>query len=48
MTTPSIEAHDLTKHFGDLVAVDHLSLSVPPGEIFGLLDDLFQGVRVRG
>ena len=37
MTTPSIEAHDLTKHFGDLVAVDHLSLSVSPGEIFGLL-----------
>jgi ABC-2 type transport system ATP-binding protein len=37
VTTPSIEAHDLTKHFGDLVAVDHLSLSVSPGEIFGLL-----------
>ncbi|MEO6714445.1 MAG: ATP-binding cassette domain-containing protein [Mycobacteriales bacterium] len=37
MTTPAIEAHDLTKHFGDLVAVDHLSLSVARGEIFGLL-----------
>ena len=37
MPTPAIEAHDLTKHFGDLVAVDHLSLSVAPGEIFGLL-----------
>jgi len=37
VTTPSIEAHDLTKHFGDLVAVDRLSFSVAPGEIFGLL-----------
>jgi daunorubicin resistance ABC transporter ATP-binding subunit len=37
VTTPSIEARDLTKHFGDLVAVNHLSLSVSPGEIFGLL-----------
>ena len=37
MTIPTIEAHDLTKHFSDLVAVDHLSLSVAPGEIFGLL-----------
>jgi daunorubicin resistance ABC transporter ATP-binding subunit len=37
VSTPSIEAHDLTKHFGDLVAVDHLSFSVSPGEILGLL-----------
>jgi daunorubicin resistance ABC transporter ATP-binding subunit len=37
VSTPAIEAHDLTKHFGDLVAVDHLSFSVSPGEILGLL-----------
>jgi ABC-2 type transport system ATP-binding protein len=37
VTAPTIEARDLTKHFGDLVAVDHLSFSVSAGEIFGLL-----------
>jgi ABC-2 type transport system ATP-binding protein len=37
VTVPAIEARELTKHFGELVAVDHLSFSVAPGEIFGLL-----------
>lgn len=37
MTTPTIEARGLTKHFGDHAAVDRLSFSVAPGEIFGLL-----------
>ena len=32
-----IETHDLTRRFGDLIAVDHLSLSVAAGEIFGLV-----------
>jgi ABC-2 type transport system ATP-binding protein len=32
-----IETHDLTKKFGDLVAVDHVSLSVEEEEIFGFL-----------
>ena len=32
-----IEAHDLVKRYGSLVAVDHLSFSVQAGEIFGLL-----------
>lgn len=32
-----IEANNLTKRFGTLVAVDHLSFSVEEGEIFGLL-----------
>ncbi len=36
-TTPAIEARGLTKRYGDLVAVDHLDLSLAPGEIFGLL-----------
>jgi len=32
-----IEANDLTKRFGNLVAVDHVSFSVEEGEIFGFL-----------
>ncbi|HET9014662.1 MAG TPA: ABC transporter ATP-binding protein [Thermomicrobiaceae bacterium] len=32
-----IETHDLTKRFGTTVAVDHLSLEVPRGGVFGLL-----------
>src|SRR5260221_5642529 len=36
-TVPAVEMVDLCKHFGTLRAVDHLSLSVEPGEIFGLL-----------
>jgi ABC-2 type transport system ATP-binding protein len=32
-----IEANDLTKRFGTLVAVDHVSFSVEEGEIFGFL-----------
>lgn len=33
----AIEARDLTKRFGDLVAVDDLSFSVERGEVWGLL-----------
>jgi ABC-2 type transport system ATP-binding protein len=32
-----IETQNLTKHFGDNVAVDDLSLSIPAGEVFGFL-----------
>jgi ABC-2 type transport system ATP-binding protein len=32
-----IETHGLTKRFAGLVAVDHLNLTVPRGEIFGLV-----------
>jgi ABC-2 type transport system ATP-binding protein len=32
-----IETRDLTRRFGDLVAVDHLNLAVERGEIFGLV-----------
>jgi len=32
-----IETSGLTKRFGDLIAVDHLDLSIAPGEIFGLV-----------
>jgi len=36
-TTPAITADGLCKHFGPLTAVDQLSFSVYPGEIFGLV-----------
>lgn len=34
---PVIEAHDLTKTFGDFTAVDHVSFTIAKGEIFGFL-----------
>jgi branched-chain amino acid transport system ATP-binding protein len=36
-TTPLLAVQDLTRRFGGLVAVDHLALTVMPGEIVGLL-----------
>ena len=33
----TIETRNLTRRFGDFIAVDHLALKVSPGEIFGLL-----------
>src|SRR3954449_11403895 len=32
-----IEAQDLTKHYGDKLAVDHLSFNVEPGQVTGFL-----------
>lgn len=37
ISTPLIEARDLTRRFDDVVAVDHFNVSVQPGEIFGLV-----------
>ncbi len=37
MVVPIIRTIGLTKHFEDLVAVDHLNLNIEEGEIFGLL-----------
>jgi ABC-2 type transport system ATP-binding protein len=34
---PIIETHELTKRFGETIAVDHLNLSIAQGEIFGLV-----------
>ena len=34
---PAIQTQELSRHFGDLVAVDKLTLSVPRGVIFGFL-----------
>jgi len=33
----AIRAHGLTKRFGDLVAVDHVDLSVPKSQVYGFL-----------
>jgi ABC-2 type transport system ATP-binding protein len=35
--TPVIRTHQLTKRYGDVLAVDHLDLEVLRGEVFGLL-----------
>jgi len=34
---PAIEARGLTKHYGPVVALDHLDLAVPTGSVFGFL-----------
>ncbi len=36
-TSPAIEAHGLSKRFGDVVALDGLDLEVQPGRVLGLL-----------
>src|SRR3989454_9271545 len=38
-TQPILQVKDLYKHFGGLVAVDHVSLEVRAGEVVGLLGD---------
>ena len=37
MTAPAIEASDLTRRFGEFVAVDHVTFTVAMGEVFGFL-----------
>ncbi|MCA1581287.1 MAG: ABC transporter ATP-binding protein [Acidobacteria bacterium] len=37
MTPPPLEVRDLKKSFGGIVALDGVSLEMPPGEILGLL-----------
>ena len=37
MTEAAIQTTDLTRDFGSVRAVDHLTLDVPPGIIFGFL-----------
>ncbi len=36
-STPAIEAEELVKHFGETVAVDGVSFSVPAGSVLGML-----------
>jgi len=33
----AIEVRDVVKRYGDFVAVDHVSLEVPRGAVYGLL-----------
>ncbi|MDP9244602.1 MAG: ATP-binding cassette domain-containing protein, partial [Chloroflexota bacterium] len=33
----ALETHDLSKHYGRLVALDRLNLTVRPGEVYGLI-----------
>lgn len=33
----AVETQGLTKSYGKLVALDHVSLSVPEGSLFGLI-----------
>ncbi|MGQ2936228.1 MAG: ATP-binding cassette domain-containing protein, partial [Sphingopyxis sp.] len=37
MSDFSVEANGLTKYFGNYKAVDHVSLAVPTGSIYGVL-----------
>jgi ABC-2 type transport system ATP-binding protein len=37
MSTPAVKAHRVTKHYGDVVALDGVDLEVRPGEIHALL-----------
>lgn len=37
MPTPVIEARDLVKNYGEIRALDGLSITVAPGTVFGLL-----------
>src|SRR5205085_8861317 len=37
MTERAVQARELTRRFGSFVAVDHLTLDVPKGSVFGFL-----------
>ncbi|HHW83468.1 MAG TPA: ABC transporter ATP-binding protein [Actinomycetales bacterium] len=35
--TAAVETHELTKRFGPVTALDHLSLTIPQGSVFGVI-----------
>ena len=37
MSETAVRAEGLTKHYGDVAALDHLDLDVAPGEVVGYL-----------
>jgi ABC-2 type transport system ATP-binding protein len=37
MTQPAIQVRDLCKQYGPVLAVDHVSFAIPPGELVGFL-----------
>jgi len=45
-TNPVIITNDLTRRFGDILAVDHLTLDVYTGEVLGLLGHNGAGKRL--
>jgi ABC-type multidrug transport system ATPase subunit len=45
---PAIECIGLTKKFGDLTAIDHVSFEVNQNEIFGLLGPNGSVQKLRG
>lgn len=45
---PAIVVEDLTRRFGDFVAVDHVTFSVGQGEVFGFLGPNGAGKTTRG
>ena len=47
-TEYAVEVSNLTKKYGDLVAVDHVNFSVRKGEIFGFLGPNGAGKTTRG
>ncbi len=40
----AIEVNNLTKHYGDLLAVDHIDFDVYQGEVFGFLGPSLEDV----
>ena len=45
MASPAVAVEDLTKHYGEVRALDGVSLQTEPGEIFGLLVTTAPGSR---
>ena len=39
MTTPLYEVRNASKHYGSVIALDDVSLSIAPGEVIGLVGD---------
>ena len=48
MTMPALHAENLVKRYGALVATDHVSLCVMPGEIHALILRKFPIVKTSG
>ena len=43
MATPALQLAGLTRRFGGVVAVDNISVTIPKGEIVGLVGDSYCG-----
>jgi ABC-2 type transport system ATP-binding protein len=47
MSVTAVRTEGLTKHFGDVVALDHLDLEVAQGEVVGYLGPMGRARRRR-